>query len=474
MKTIQEILSVGDPYQIYSLLTARKKPLKKPLEVTEREYDPNCHLIFDTQYRKDKIVKTPTDKKDENGNIVYKTEVRHRCRVAVPCQRVIIERSVGFLFTIPVTYNIKGEADEMQAKLFDEVLNILEDNKEEYFNKKLSRCLFRACECAELWYIATNEDNEKEMRVKLLSPLYGDKLYPHYDNYDKMDGFAREYVLKDETGAQTHCFDVYTSSTLYKFASDEREAGLTLRSAKPHGFTKIPLVYYMQEETEWEVVQKTIERLENSISDWGDTNDYFGSPTYFFKGRMKGFADKGEVGRVYQGDNETDMKVVSWDSAPESRRMEIANLINIIFSYTQTPDISFENMKTLGNNTSGAAIRLMFIDPHLKAGQKIETFGEMFTRRFNIIKNGYSTSIKAMPKNDVDRLRVKPRFTPYIPKNDAETLQLINSSTGGKATMSQEEGIRQNPLVSNPEEILKQIKQENIEENKQNTFGSYE
>lgn len=57
MKTIQEILSVGDPYQIYSLLTARKKPLKKPLEVTEKEYDPNCHLIFDTQYRKDKIAK---------------------------------------------------------------------------------------------------------------------------------------------------------------------------------------------------------------------------------------------------------------------------------------------------------------------------------------------------------------------------------------------------------------------------------
>lgn len=86
--------------------------------------------------------------------------------------------------------------------------------------------------------------------------------------------------------------------------------------------------------------------------------------------------------------------------------------------------------------------------------------------------SGYS--IKAMPKNEVDTLRVKPRFTPYIPKNDAETLQLINSSTGGKATMSQEEGIRQNPLVSNPEEILKQIKQENMEESKQNTFGSYE
>ena len=37
-------------------------------------------------------------------------------------------------------------------------------------------------------------------------------------------------------------------------------------------------------------------------------------------------------------------------------------------------------MKTLGNNTSGAANRLMFTDPHLKAEKKEELFGEMFTR----------------------------------------------------------------------------------------------
>ena len=100
---------------------------------------------------------------------------------------------------------------------------------------------------------------------------------------------------------------------------------------------------------------------------------------------MKGFADKGEVGRVYQGDNETDMKVVSWDSAPESRRMEIANLTNIIFSYTQTPDISFENMKTLGNNTSGAAIYRR--KGNNVAGGRYKTKSACFKSRRNLEAN---------------------------------------------------------------------------------------
>lgn len=53
-----------------------------------------------------------------------------------------------------------------------------------------------------------------------------------------------------------------------------------------------------------------------------------------------------------------------------------------------------------------------------------------------------------------------PVFTPYIPKNEMETLQLINLSTQSKQTMSQEDGIRLNPLVSNPAETLKQIQKE--------------
>lgn len=233
------------------------------------------------------------------------------------------------------------------------------------------------------------------------------------------------------------------------------------------------VIYYRQEETEWESVQPVIERLEDLLSNWGDVNDYFGAPTYFFKGKMKGFADKGEVGRIYQGEgSDTDMKVVSWNSAPESMKQEMANLTNIIFSYTQTPDISFENMKSLSNNTSGAAIRLMFTDPHLKAETKEELFGEMFTRRFNVVKNGIANSIFATPPRIANSLRVTPVFSPYIPKNEMEMLQLINLSTQGKPTMSQEEGIEENPMVRNPERTKALLKQETDEANKMNIFGT--
>lgn len=472
MKPINEIMALGDPMQIYTLLTSRKQGFKKSLDETESEYDHMRHAVYDTTKRKKKKIKINTGKRDQEGNPIYKEKYIDRCRIAVPAQRLLCERDVGFLLSNPVKYNIDGNVDKQAQDLFDSVLNTFKANKINYFDKRLAGELFRCRECAELWYfIPSEDDSEPEMRVMLLSPLHGDILYPHFDDYRRMDGFARKYCIKDELGNSTIHFDVYTRTMIYRYANDG--ANLTLLDAKPHGFDRIPVVYYRQDETEWESVQPVIERLEELLSNWGDVNDYFGAPTYFFKGKMKGFAEKGEVGRIYQGEGEgADMKVVSWNSAPDSMRQEMANLTNIIFSYSQTPDISFENMKTLGNNTSGAAIRLMFTDPHLKAEKKEELFGEMFTRRFNIVKSGIAASVLATPKRIADALNVIPVFSPYIPKNEMETLQLINLSTQNKATMSQEDGVRLNPLVSNPEQTLKQLKEDESSEAKMNIFAS--
>ena len=465
-------MAIGDANTIYTLLTSRKRGFKKSLDETEAEYNPMGHSVMDTTKRKKKRIKVNSGKRDINGNPIYKEQFVDRCRIAIPAQRLICERDVGFLLSNPVKYIIKGNADTKQSEVFEHTIQILQENKIDYFDKRLARELFRCRECAELWYIIKGENGAAdEMRVTLLSPLRGDILYPHFDNYDRMDGFARRYNVLDELGNTSVHFDVYTATMVYRYVNNG--ANLTLTEAKPHGFSKIPVIYYRQEETEWESVQPVIERLEELLSNWGDVNDYFGAPTYFFKGKMKGFADKGEVGRVYQGEGDNaDMKVVSWNSAPESMSQEVASLTNIIFSYSQTPDISFENMKSLGNNTSGAAIRLMFTDPHLKAETKEEMFGEMFTRRFNVVKSGFVTSIQAMPQRIAEELHVTPIFSPYIPKNELETLQLINLSTQGKETMSQEDGVRLNPLVTNPEETLKQLQEQSKKDSQLAMFGN--
>lgn len=332
-----------------------------------------------------------------------------------------------------------------------------------YFDKKLVRTVSSQCEAAELWYMTTDENGRLggEIRVQLLSPKKGDKLYPHFNDWHRLDGFGREYYIYDELGTSELHFDVYTDRFVYKYIN--KGSGWSLIEAKAHGFTKIPVVYYYQYKSEWADVQWACDRVEESISNWGDTNDYFGSPKYFIQGRLEGFAEKGEQGAVFQGGKDTKMNVLSWDHSPESVKGEIAYLFNIIFSFTQTPDISFENMKTLGNNTSGAAIRLMFTDPFMKVGNKTEMYGEMFTRRSNIVANGicnagiYVKGIDASVAEDID---FEPVFEPYIPKNDVELMQLITQSNGGKASTSQRRSIELNPLNDDADSVEKEMKEE--------------
>lgn len=473
MKKITEILA-NDANTVHMLLTARKLPQHNSFEELMRQWDPYNHKVFDEDKRPKKKVKVPTEQKDPlSGQVIYKTKLVERVRIALPTQKVIVDRLVGFLLTNPVTYKANSHGIDIktlnskQQLLFDAITHCYHDNKMKYFDKQLVRTVSSQCEAAELWYMTTDENGRLggEIRVQLLSPANGDKLYPHFNDWHRMDGFGREYYTFDELGTQELHFDVYTDRFVYKYINNG--SGWTLLEAKAHGFTKIPVVYYYQYKSEWADVQWACDRVEECVSNWGDTNDYFGTPKYFIQGRLEGFAEKGEQGSVFQGGKETEMRVLSWDHSPESVKGEIAYLFNIIFSFTQTPDISFENMKTLGNNTSGAAIRLMFTDPFMKVGNKTEMYGEMFTRRSNIVANGicnagiYVKGIDASVAEDID---FEPVFEPYIPKNDVELMQLITQSNGGKPSTSQRRSIELNPLNDDADSVEKEMKEEQQDE----------
>lgn len=471
MKKITEILSIKDANIVHTLLTARKPEI--PLKELDEQWDPRKHRVFDRDYRKDKTVKVPSGRKDPTtGKEIYVDKQVKRVRIAIPAQQSLVRLAVGFLFANDVTYKATSHGsqikklDTKQQQLFAALKHCYHDNKIRYFDKRLARIIFRQREAAELWYMTTDENGRLsgEMRVQLLAPALGDKLYPHFDNYHRMDGFAREYKVYDEIGTSVTHFDVYTDRYVYQYANID--GGWKLQNAKSHGFTKIPVVYYAVDKAEWEDVQWAIERVEDCISNWGDTNDYFGTPKYFVKGQLQGFAEKGEQGSVFVGGKDTTMNVLSWDSSPESVKGEIANLFNIIYTFTQSADISFENMKTLGNNTSGAAIRLMFTAPHMNAYDKTELFGEMFTRRSNIVSNGichagiYAKNIDVSVADDID---FEPVFTPYIPKNDTELLGMITTSTGGKPSTSQRRAIELNPINDDPDKVEEEMKQETRE-----------
>lgn len=474
MKKIEEILAIGDGRRIHTLLTNRKRRFKVTFKDSESQYNTENHRIFDEKYRPKKVISVPSGRKDPvTGQTIYKNKKVERVCIALPIQKLIVERNTGFVVGNKVEYKMSSYGNDInkpsdkQTTLFNATKRVFHKNKMMYFDRRLVRSVKRAREAAELWYMDTDDNGHLNttngwMRVKHLTPLFGDKLYPHWNDNDRMDGFGREYKVWDESGTSVNHFDVYTDRFVYQYIDDGTDWKLQ-GSPKLHGFTKIPVVYYRQEESEWEDVQWAIERVEDCISNWGDSNDYFGTPKYFIKGKLKGFAEKAEQGAVFEGDKDTSMNVLSWDNSPQSVTGEISNLLSLIFSCTRCADISFERMKEVGNNTSGAAIRLMLIDPHMNAEEATEMYGEMFTRRCNIVMNGICNSgivEKGIPMEVSEGMELTPIFTPYMPKNDTEILSLISSSTGGASSTSRRRAIRLNPLNDDPQRIEKEMDDE--------------
>ena len=105
-------------------------------------------------------------------------------------------------------------------------------------------------------------------------------------------------------------------------------------------------------------------------------------------------------------------------------------------------------------------------DPHMNAETKTELFGEMFTRRCNIVANGIcETGIvqSGIPASVAAATDFEPIFKPYLPKNEVEQLQMIQTAVGGQATTSRRRGIELNPLNDDPDRVEEEIAKEQQE-----------
>lgn len=482
---IKELLR-GKPEDMQKAL-AVKQESKVQYEDIKKQFNPYEHDVFDVTKRPKKEVKKPSGQKDTQGKDIMINSYEEVTRIGVPFQRIIVNRTVGFMLGHPV--KLKGYAEsDTQKKLFEMVRKTWDDNKLNYFNRKLARTVFSECEAAELWYLIEEKGNfwqslwqkiksavtgsagKFRMRVKLLSPSLGDKLFPYFDATGDMVAFSREYEAM-ENGKKITRFDIYTAEFSVKLKKSEtgwEQDGKT--EANP--FKKIPVIYYKQDYPEWHFVQSMIDRFETMLSNFGDTNDYFGSPMVFVKGELKGFAQKGERGKVLQGDKDSDARYLEWQNAPEANKLEIETLKELIYSMTQTPDITFSQMKSLGN-LSGVALKLLFMDAHLKVENHLELFGEMFQRRLNLIKTIMGTIVDISLVNDVELLEVEPIFTPYMPRNVKEDIEVLTQATN-KSVLSVQTALEYNPLANDPETELALMEEEakNDLENRQRELGA--
>ena len=464
-------------------------------EKARKQIEPVGHDVNDKILRPDKRVKIQSPQvtydtlyvsTTTDGNTVQE-RIEKVARIAIALQKLIVKRAVAFLFGNEV--ELKAEpGTENEEMVLTGLKKILKAAKSQSINRRLARQVFSCQEAAELWYpvpvdktytgeskISKVKDavnnlignkyhttygfkSKFKVRVAIFSPLLGDTLYPYFDETGDMLAFSREYERTDENKVAHKFFETYTDSlhVLWEMTGD----GWAVVEGYPKKIEigKIPIVFARQDAFEWADVQNLIDRLEKLLSNFADTNDYHAAPKIFTKGEIKGFSQKGESGAIIEGEDGSDAKYLAWEQAPEAVRLEIETLLNLIYTLTQTPDISFQSVKGIGQ-LSGITLKLMFMDAHLKAKDKQEIFDEFMQRRISILKSylaKFNTAIAA----ECESLEVEAVITPYMIDDEQSLVEMLTTANGNKPLISQKLSAKLAALAQDPEEDFRQIEQE--------------
>lgn len=441
-----------------------------------KNLDPKEHDVNDKVKRKDKMVMIDAEKNNESAiNVTGSSAASNMrpepvARIALALQKLIVKRAVSFQFGNPVSLNAeisKNEAgieDAKQALVLKALKRALYDVKEKSFNRKVARSIFSTTEVAEYWYPAESKNNtygfpsKFKLRCALFSPLKGDELYPYFDETGDMVAFSRQFSITRNSVTKTY-FETYTDSAHYQWIQGANGYELIDGYPKPITIGKIPIVFGKQDDVEWADVQNLIDRLEKLLSNFADTNDYHASPKIVIKGNLVGFAKKGDAGSILQldGDNAS-ASYLAWQNAPESVKLEIETLLKMIYTISQTPDISFDTVKGLGA-LSGVALKLLFMDAHLKVADHNEVFDEYLQRRINIIK-AYIGKFNTQLTTAADELQVEPEVIPYMIGDDKADIEKWLLANGNKPLVSQKTSAQKAGLSNDPDADFEQMQQE--------------
>ena len=130
----------------------------------------------------------------------------------------------------------------------------------------------------------------------------------------------------------------------------------------------------------------------------------------------------------------------------------------IYWMQAQIPDISFENMKGLGNIGYDARQTLL-TDAHLKVGDEAGVWIEFLERECNVIK-AFLSIMNSKFSGEIDNVDVEHIITPYVQNDELAEINKRMKANGNKPIESQLESIQKYGESSDAAATLKQIQEE--------------
>lgn len=460
--TIQDIANLSDIDEKIKKLSVNG--LKDEfIEECKKALDPQQHDVFDVTKRPKREKKI---KRTINGVVQETTEYVDVNRIAVPLQHTIIERAVAFLFGNPVQISCSGD-----SKYRDEIANafklIGEDNKIDAINSEIATIVESCTMAAEYWYKVDTPEKENrygfeskgKLRCQIFNPLKGDKLYPYFDERGDLIAFSRGFTITEDD-EDVEYFETWIDNN-GKISHERYKKGENgwVEAGKKEDIVigKIPIAFASQPHVAYYFVQSIINRYETILSNNGDINDRHAWPILAAWGNVK--SDLGDFIQLTDTEHQkADIKYVERMGNADAINRELDRMEAMAFKFTQTPDISFEKM--VGQVAEGTMDK-MFVDAHMAAKNRfMRVYDAYLTRRYNILKE-FLGVMNPVWKNDLNKVKVNIKVTPYMVGNDKETLaSLIEAHAAGG--LSTETFVEQNPLVENPKQELERLNAEKL------------
>lgn len=418
------------------------------------DYEPTKHEILE-----DKI--TRVDKVRSDGT------VEPASRISIGLEKLLTKRVNEFTFAIPVrrvyTNTENNDTRQQIARALELIFKYARIDSE---NIRRGLAYYACCEILTIWYTVDKEHTlygfpcKKKLKCQTFSPMDGTKLYPLFDEQGDLVAVSVEYFRKVEK-TEMQFFETYTAEKHFKWANDTANGGwkeLTVEGGEDIEIQKIPAIYNYRPTPVYHGLTGLRKEIEYALSRNSDVIAYNSAPVLKVAGGIQGEERKGEERRIVRVTNGGDVSYVSWQQSIDAMKYHVETLLKLFFMQAQVPDISFENMKGLGDIGYDARMTLL-MDAHLKIGDESGNWLEFLDREVNVVK-AFLKSINIKLADEVDNVDVENIITPFIQNDRKGLIETLTAANGGKAVMSQLDSIRELGDSKDPEATLKQIQEE--------------
>jgi len=467
--TIEEINKLEPKARIIEL---KKRKTKAPDAVAlMKDWDEKQHAVFDETIREKRRVLIEDEVRNADGKVVQKAryEKKEVNRIGLPLEQDIVNIHTAFTVGIEPKLTLQGE-DEKAKSVFEILKTIYRQNKIKFHNKRIVRSWLSEQEVAEYWY--TVEDDSwwkrvlnkiikpfggnvpaRKLKVAIWSPFRGDKLYPYFDDYGDLIVVSREYKVTDPDGTNeaTKFMSIDSKKVIiYKNGELEKEF--------PHGFKKMPVMYTYRDKPYCHKIKTIRERLETLMSNFADCLDFNFFPKLTATGVVEDILNRGTGSEIIQLENGAQISYLTWQQSPEMAKMEFENLTERAYSLTNTPRISFENLKGSGNTFSGVAFKFAFMGAHMAVSNHAEDIEEFLQRRVNFVVHAIGCIYKKL-EDAVKEVEIETEVVPFMIDNQSTNIaDAVAGVQGG--VLSRKQGIILAGITDAVEDEIKMIESE--------------